>query len=200
MGFCKDEAIARDLVQLNDAEAQEPWACVRRAVWRMLCADDAGIVSISAKGLAKLMTDMVTVFGAASLTVTETKTETMPLQTPDQTVLASPLVIEAADPRNKQTTQFVYLAGIAHENTDRLLEIDRRIRLMGACLYGTAKRRSSIEVHPEHSEAPHLKSSMPQPTPDFSKKSSSIPMGGPMIQGCKNVIFRDKIDIPTILG
>ena len=48
--FSKDEAIVRDLVQLNDAgkvgaEEQEPLACMRRAVWGMLYADDAGIVS-----------------------------------------------------------------------------------------------------------------------------------------------------------
>ena len=48
--FSKDKAIVRNLAhQPNDAgtggtEEQEPLPCVRRAVWGMLCADDAGIV------------------------------------------------------------------------------------------------------------------------------------------------------------
>ena len=40
----------------------------------MLYADDAGIVSKSAEGLAKVMTVIVTVFEAAGLTVSEKKT------------------------------------------------------------------------------------------------------------------------------
>ena len=50
----------------------------------MLCADDAGNVYKSAEGLAKMMTVIVTVFEAAGLTVSEKKTETMLLRTPDQ--------------------------------------------------------------------------------------------------------------------
>ena len=70
----------------------------------MLYADDAGIVSKSADGLAKMMTVIVTVFEAAGLTVSE-KTETMRLRTPDQSPGTSPLVIEAAGQRYRQTTQ-----------------------------------------------------------------------------------------------
>ena len=62
----------------------------------MLYADDAGTVSKSAEGLSKMMTVIVTGFGAAGLTVWEKKTDTVLLQTPDQTTLAQPLVIEAA--------------------------------------------------------------------------------------------------------
>ena len=54
-----------------------PLARVQRAVWGMLYADDAGIVSKSAEGLAKRMTVIVTVFEAASFTVSEKKTETI---------------------------------------------------------------------------------------------------------------------------
>ena len=46
------------------------------AVWGMLYVDDAGIVSKSAEGHAKMMTVVVTVFEAAGLTVSE-NTETM---------------------------------------------------------------------------------------------------------------------------
>ena len=70
----------------------------------------------------------MTVFEAARLTVSENKTETILLQTPNQTTLAPPVVIEGAGQR--QTTQLSYLGGIIHENADLSIEIDRRIRLM----------------------------------------------------------------------
>ena len=99
--YSKDEAIVRDLVQLRDAgvvgtEEQEPLACVRRAVWGVLYADDAGIVSKPAEELAEMMAVIGPVFGAAGSTASENKTKTMLLQTPDQTTLAPPFVIEAA--------------------------------------------------------------------------------------------------------
>ena len=72
-----------------------------------------------------MMTAIVTVFEAARLTVSGNKTETMVLQTPDQTTLAPPLVIEAAGQRYKQATQFLYPGGKIHENADLSLEIDR---------------------------------------------------------------------------
>ena len=51
----------------------------------------------SAEGLAKMMIIIiVTVFGAAGLTVSEIETETMLLRTPNQAPCTSPLVIEAA--------------------------------------------------------------------------------------------------------
>ena len=64
----------------------------------MLYADDAGIVSKSADGLAKMMTVIVTVFEAAGLTVSE-KTETMLLRTTDQAPCTSSPVVEAAGQR-----------------------------------------------------------------------------------------------------
>ena len=48
-----------------------------------------------------MMTFIVTFFEAAGLTVPEKKTEAMLLQTPDQTTLAPPFVIEAAGQRYK---------------------------------------------------------------------------------------------------
>ena len=56
--------------------------------------------SQSAEGLAKTMTAViVAVFEAAGLTVSEKKTETRLLRTPDQTILAPPLAVEAAGQR-----------------------------------------------------------------------------------------------------
>ena len=59
----------------------------------------AGIVSKSAEGLAKVIAVIATAFKAAGLTVSKKKTEKMLLQTPDQTPLAPPLVIEAVGQR-----------------------------------------------------------------------------------------------------
>ena len=90
------------MVHLEEGVAvanEVPMACVRRAVWGMLYAGDAGIVSRSAEGFAKMLTVIVAVFEAAGLTVSERKTETMLLRTPGQTSLAPPLVIEAAGQR-----------------------------------------------------------------------------------------------------
>ena len=79
----------RDLVHLEEdleentaGASSDPLACVRSAVWGVVYADDARIVSKSAEGLAKMMTVIVTVFEAAGLTVSK-KTETMLLRTPD---------------------------------------------------------------------------------------------------------------------
>ena len=80
--FSEDPDILRDLVHLEEVLGEDgvkvkPLACLRRSVWGMLHAEDAGIVSRSAEGLAKTMTVIVTVFEAAGLTVSEKKTETI---------------------------------------------------------------------------------------------------------------------------
>ena len=112
--FSEDPDIVRDLVHLEEdleenaaGVSSDPLACVRRAFCGMLYADGAGIVFMSAEGLAK-MTVIVTIFETAGLTASEKKTETMLLQIPDQAPCTSPLVIEAAG----QTTQFLYLCGL----------------------------------------------------------------------------------------
>ena len=104
----------------------------------MLYADDAGIVSKSAEGLAKMTTVIATVFEAAGLTVSEKNTETMLLRTPDQAPCTSPLVIEAAGQRYRQTAQFLHLGGLIHASAD-MPEIKRRVRLAWAC-YSRFKR------------------------------------------------------------
>ena len=60
-----EEDLDEDVVEVNS----DPLACVRRAVWGMLYADDAGIVSKSAEGRANTMAVIVTVFEAADITV-----------------------------------------------------------------------------------------------------------------------------------
>ena len=116
VSFSEDKDIVRDLVHHEEdvvSGKEVPLALMQRAVWSMLYADDAGIVSESAEALNKMVTVIVTVFDAARLTVSEKKTETMLLRTRDQTPNSPSLVIEAA---GHQTTQFLYLGGIIHEN------------------------------------------------------------------------------------
>ena len=50
---------------------------VRRSVWGMLYADDAGVVSRSPCGLARMTTVTVVVCQEFGLTVSENKTEAM---------------------------------------------------------------------------------------------------------------------------
>ena len=88
---------------------EEPLASARRAVWSMLNADDAGIVSKSAQGLAKVMTVIVTVFDEACLTASKKKIESMLQRRLDQTPPAPSLKIKAAGQRYKQMTEFLYL-------------------------------------------------------------------------------------------
>ena len=78
--FSKYPDIPRDLIHLEedlreDGVKIDPLAYVRMAVWGMMYADDTGVVYKSAKGLAKVMTVIVTFFEAADLTVSKKKTE-----------------------------------------------------------------------------------------------------------------------------
>ena len=81
--FSEDPDILADLVHLQEQPAkvgqETAMECVRRAVWGMLYADDACIVSRSPQGLERMMATLVDVFGAFGLTISEKKTETMSL-------------------------------------------------------------------------------------------------------------------------
>ena len=75
--FNEDDMILNDLVYLEEEAgvgAGTPLERARRAVWGMFYADDAGVVSRSQEGLAKMMTTIVEVFGEFGLTVSEKKT------------------------------------------------------------------------------------------------------------------------------
>ena len=79
--FSEEPAILAELVHLKEPSTSmgpEPaMDYVRRAVWGMLYADDACIVSRSPQGLAKMMEVIVEVCRAFGLTVSAKKTETM---------------------------------------------------------------------------------------------------------------------------
>lgn len=105
----------------------------------MLYADDANIVSKSGERLANKMTVIMAGSAAAGLTVSEMKTATILLQTPNRVHRISPLVIRAAGQRYNQTMQFLYLSGLVLANADIMPEIQRRARFAGAC-YNRFKR------------------------------------------------------------
>ena len=85
--FAEDPLIVSDLVYLDDApkgedgrpRKEEALEIIRRAVWGMLCADDAGVVSTSPSGLTRMMDVIVVACQEFGLTVSEKKTEAMHL-------------------------------------------------------------------------------------------------------------------------
>ena len=84
--FSAEPAILAELVHLMEPSTSmgpEPaMDYVRRAVWGMLYADDACIVSRSPQGLAKMMEVIVEVCRAFALTVSAKKMETMCMPPP----------------------------------------------------------------------------------------------------------------------
>ena len=128
--FSEEPAILAELVHLKEPPTSmgpEPaMDYVRRAVWGMLYADDACIISRSPQGLAKMMEVIVEVCRAFALTVSAKKTETMcmpPPRTPRTMVQ-----IEAAGQTYKQVQSFTYLGGAVTEVPDVSVEIARRTR------------------------------------------------------------------------
>ena len=128
--FSEEPAILAELVHMKEPPTSmgpEPaMDYVRRAVWGMLYADDACIVSRSPQGLAKMMEVIVEVCRAFALTVSAKKTETMcmpPPRTPPTMVQ-----IEAAGQTYKQVQSFTYLGGAVTEVPGMSVEIARRTR------------------------------------------------------------------------
>ena len=99
---------------------------VHRAVWGMLYADDACIVSQSPQGLAKMMEVIVEVCRAFALFVSAKKTEIMcmsPPRTP-RTIVQ----VEATGQTCKQVQFLTYLGGAVTEIPYIFVAIARRIR------------------------------------------------------------------------
>ena len=128
--FSEEPAILAELVHLKEPPTSmgpEPaMDYVRRAVWGMLYADDACIVSRSPQGLAKMMEVIVEVCRAFALTVSAKKTETMCM--PPPCTPRTMVQIEAAGQTYKQVQSFTYLGGAVTEVPDMSVEIARRTR------------------------------------------------------------------------
>ena len=97
---------------------------VRRAMWGMLYADDACIVSRSPQELAKMMKVIVEVCRAFALTVSAKKTDTMYM--PPPRIPRTMVRVEAAGQTYKQVQSF--LGGAVTETPDMSVEIARRTR------------------------------------------------------------------------
>ena len=132
--FAEDPLIVSDLVYLDGAPEGEDGRpreegtleMVRRAVWGMLYADDARVVSTSPRGLTRIMDVIVVACQEFGLTVSQKKTEAMH-QWSNPNTATNALRIEAAGQRYKQTTEFVYLGGAISESADLDTEIKCRI-------------------------------------------------------------------------
>ena len=127
--FSKDAGILADLIHLQE----QPWKvgpetaleCVRRAIWRMLYADDAYNVSRSPRGLGRMMV-FVEVFGTFSLTISESKAETMRMPIPRAPT--TKIVFNVTGEQYRQITSFIYLGVTVTEAPNLSDKIDRRIR------------------------------------------------------------------------
>ena len=128
--FSEDPAILAELVHLEEPSTSmgsEPaMDYVHRALWGMLYADEACVVSRSPQGLAKMTEFIVEVCRAYALTVSAKKTETMcmpPPRTPRTMVR-----VKAAGQIYKQVQPLTYLGGTETEAPDMSVETARRTR------------------------------------------------------------------------
>ena len=102
--------------------------CVRRAMWGILCADDACIVSRSPQGLAKAMEIIVEVCRALASTMSANKIEIKCVPPPRKPWTM--VRVEAAGQISKHVQSFTYLLGGAvTETPDMSVEITRRTRV-----------------------------------------------------------------------
>ena len=125
--FSEGPAILAELVHLEEpSTSMGPGPAmdyVRRAMWGMLYADGACIVSRWTRGLAKIMEVIVEVCRAFALTVSVKKTETIcmpPPRTPRTMVR-----VEAVGQIEKQLQSFTYLGGAVTGTPDMSVEITR---------------------------------------------------------------------------
>ena len=158
--FAEDPLIVSDFVYLDDTPKGEDGRprkegtleMVRRAVWGMLYADDAGVVSTSPRALTRMMGVIVVSCQDFGLTVSEEKTEAMHLWSHPHTA-SNTLRIEAAGQRYKQTTEFVYRGSAIGVSADLDIEIKRRIgaawasvRKYSSQLYDRRNARLSLKI------------------------------------------------------
>ena len=155
--FSEEPDILAELLHLKEPSTSmgpEPaMGYVRRAVWGMLYADDACIVSRSPQGLAKRMEVIVEFCRAFALTVSVKKTETMCM--PPPCTPWTMVRIEAAGQIYKQVQSFTYLGSAMNETPDMSVEIARRTR---ACWMRI--RRYSRELYDQPKVALSLKTRM----------------------------------------
>ena len=158
--FEEDPLIVPDLVYLDDApkgkdgrpREEGTLEMVRRVVWEMMYADDAGAVLTSPRGLTRMMDVIVVAYQEFVLTVSEKNTETMHLWS-HPSAASNALRIEAAGQRYMQTAEFMYLGGGISESAHLDTEIKRRIgaawasvRKYSSQLYDRRNTRLSLKI------------------------------------------------------
>ena len=128
--FSKKAGILTDLIHLQEQPSkvgpETALECVGRAIRGMLYADGSCIVSLSPRGLRRMMAVFVEVFGTFGLTISESKMETMCMPIPRAP--ATKIVFNATRQQYRQTTSFTYLGGTVTETPNLSDEIDLRIR------------------------------------------------------------------------
>ena len=129
--FSKDAGILADLIHLQEQPSkvgpETALECVRCAIWGMLYADHACIVSQSPRGLGRMTAVFIEVFGTFGLTISESKTETMCMPIPRAP--AAKIVFNTTGQHYRQTTSFTYLGGTVAETLNLSDEINRWIRV-----------------------------------------------------------------------
>ena len=151
--------IVSDLVYLDDAPKgkdgrpgeEESLKVSWRAACGMLYVEDAGVVSTSPRGLARMMSVIVVVYQELELTERK-RTKAIYLWSNPSTALNA-LRSEEAGKRYRQITKFVYLSGGAiNEGTYLVTEIRLRIGAAWASV-----RRYSSQLYEQRDAAMSLK-------------------------------------------
>ena len=160
--FSEDAVILAKLLHLKEPptsmEPEPAMDYVRRAVWGILYADDACIVSRSPQGLAKIMEVIVEVCRAFALTISANKTETMcmpPPRTPRTMVQ-----VKEVGHTYEEVQSFTYLGGAVTETPGMSIIIARwtracwmRIRWYLQELYDQPKVALSLKIRMVKAEA-----------------------------------------------
>ena len=94
-------------------------SALETSLWRMLCADYAGVVSHLPEQLRKMMGVIVVVCAALGLTVLETKTEIMCLRKKRMSESIAIFSVESAGQVYNELNEFVYLGGSVNNNVRR---------------------------------------------------------------------------------
>lgn len=129
--FLEDPVILADLVQLLEpaperateasGKFEKPLAKDKRAVWRVLYAEEAGFASLSSPELAGVVVVVMNVSNVFGLIVWEKKTETMCMSSRNEQ--PEKLEVKVGGRPYAQTNEFVCLEGSITESITEILNL-----------------------------------------------------------------------------
>ena len=130
----RTQAYSRNFVHLHEQPSkvgpETALECVRRAIWGIMYADDACIVSLSTRGLGRMMADLRRSLGRIwSDHLREEDGDDV--QIPGAP--ATKIVFNATGQQYRQTTSFTYRGGTVTEMPNLSDEMDLRIRAGWMC-------------------------------------------------------------------